>query len=309
MVAILARVPAAKAAHPGSQDPAEVVDDEHMRFSPAGRLAAALVGLLLLAAGVTGCGRGDGEGRDESAAGVSVADLAPDERVVDTVLAAPTAPTAPTTTLAPLAPWQVLVAVAKPEVTELQTFDAPGGNPVTFELPLRNPWYFGGELALLVEQGRETDEWLHVAIPTRPNGTTAWIHRADVTIRSHRVHVQIALGERRVRVWDADTLLVDEPAVVGKSSTPTPLGRFFVNARIRHDNEGGAYGPWILSLSGFSEALETFDGALPEIAIHGTNRPDLIGQARSNGCIRLGNDVIRRLAEVVPLGTPVEVVA
>jgi hypothetical protein len=280
-----------------------VVDDEHMRFSPAGRLAAALVGVLLLAAGVTGCGRGEGEGRDESAAGVSVADLAPDERLVDTVTAAPIAPS---TTLAP---WQVLVAVANPEITELQTFDAPGGNPVTFELPLRNPWYFGGELALLVEQGRETDEWLHVAIPTRPNGTTAWIHRADVTIRSHRVHVQIALGERRVRVWDADTLLVDEPAVVGKSSTPTPLGRFFVNARIRHDNEGGAYGPWILSLSGFSEALETFDGGLPEIAIHGTNRPELIGQARSNGCIRLGNDVIRRLADLVPLGTPVEVVA
>jgi hypothetical protein len=211
--------------------------------------------------------------------------------------------------LAPLAPWQVLVAVANPEVTELQTFDAPGGNPVTFEVPLTNPWYFGGELALLVEEGRETDQWLRVGIPTRPNGTTAWIRRSDVTIRSHRVHIQIALGERRVRAWDGDTLLVDEPAVIGKSSTPTPVGHYFVNARIRRDNPEGAYGPWILSLSGFSEVLADFDGGLPELAIHGTNKPALLGQSASNGCVRVQNDVIERLSGIIPLGTPVDVVA
>jgi lipoprotein-anchoring transpeptidase ErfK/SrfK len=55
--------------------------------------------------------------------------------------------------------------------------------------------------------------------------------------------------------------------------------------------------------------LDMFDGGLPEIAIHGTNQPELMGQARSNGCIRLPNDAIQRLAEVVPLGTPVEIVA
>jgi lipoprotein-anchoring transpeptidase ErfK/SrfK len=267
-------------------------------------LALAVLGLAVAATGLTGCGReGDGEGIAESAAGVAVADLHGPSRVVATTPPAPT-----TTPPAPLAPWQVLVAVAKPEVTELTTYDAPGGNPVTFELALANPWYFGGELALLVEEGRETEEWLRVGIPTRPNGTTAWIRRADVEIRTHRVHVTISLGERRLRAWDGDTLLVDEPVVIGKSSTPTPPGRFFVNARIRHGNPGGAYGPWILSLSGFSEALDTFDGGLPELAIHGTNRPELIGQARSNGCIRVANDVIERLSGIVPLGTPVEVV-
>jgi lipoprotein-anchoring transpeptidase ErfK/SrfK len=265
------------------------------------RFVACLAALLLLA----GCASGhDGEGLAESARGVSAADA-----ITQTVHETPSSVASTTTELPPLAPWQVLVAVAKPEITELQTFDAPAGNPVRIEVPLANPWYYGGELALLVEQGRETDQWLRVGLPTRPNGTTAWIRRDDVTIRTHRVHAQVALGERRVRVWDGDTLLVDTPAVIGKSGTPTPLGRFFVNARIQRDNPGGAYGPWILSLSGFSEVLDTFDGGLPEIAIHGTNQPDLIGQARSNGCIRLPNDAIKRLAEVVPLGAPVEVVA
>jgi lipoprotein-anchoring transpeptidase ErfK/SrfK len=146
-------------------------------------------------------------------------------------------------------------------------------------------------------------------VPTRPNGTTAWIHTADVTIRSHRVHAEIAVGARRLRAWDGETLLVDTTIVVGRPATPTPRGRFFVNARIKHSNPGGAYGPWILSLSAFSEALDSFDGGLPEIAIHGTNQPALLGQARSNGCIRVRNDVIDQLANAVPLGTPVEIVA
>ena len=45
------------------------------------------------------------------------------------------------------------------------------------------------------------------------------------------------------------------------------------------------------------------------IAIHGTNRPELIGGAHSNGCIRIPNEVITVLAETVPMGTPVDIVA
>jgi hypothetical protein len=277
-----------------------------MRSRAARVSAVAVVVLLAVVAAVLVLRGGpeDGEGLDESAAGVAVADLDLDGRVHETTPSTPT-----TTSLAPLAPWQVLVAVANPDVTELRTYDAPDGNLVTFEIPLKNPWYFGGELGLLVEEGRETDEWLRVGIPTRPNGTTAWIRRSDVSIRSHRVHIEISLGERRLRAWDGETLLVDEPAVIGKAATPTPVGEFFVNARIRRDNPGGAYGPWILSLSGFSEVLETFDGGLPELAIHGTNNPGLLGQPGSNGCIRVHNDAVIRLSDVVPLGTPVSVVA
>ncbi|HEX7094758.1 MAG TPA: L,D-transpeptidase [Acidimicrobiales bacterium] len=265
------------------------------------RMRRLLFAALAATVAVTGCGFDDGEGAAESARGVAAADVAS--------AALRTPPADPTTVPPPLDPWQVLVAVAKPHVSELTTFDAPGGNEVSFELPLTNPWYFGGELALLVEEGRETDDWLRVALPVRPNGTTAWIRRDDVDIRTHRVHAQVVLSERRLRVWDGETLLADAPVVIGAPSTPTPVGRFFVNARIRRDNPAGAYGPWILSLSGYSEALESFDGGLPVIAIHGTNRPDLVGTARSNGCIRVTNDVIEQLAQVVPLGTPVEIVA
>lgn len=39
--------------------------------------------------------------------------------------------------------------------------------------------------------------------------------------------------------------------------------------------------------------------------MHGTNRPETVGRAVSHGCVRLLNEDIARLYEIVPLGTPV----
>jgi L,D-transpeptidase catalytic domain len=40
---------------------------------------------------------------------------------------------------------------------------------------------------------------------------------------------------------------------------------------------------------------------------HGTNQPGVIGSAVSNGCIRLKNHAIHKLAGKLPLGTPVHI--
>ena len=69
------------------------------------------------------------------------------------------------------------------------------------------------------------------------------------------------------------------------------------------------YGPHILPLNGYSEQLDTFDGGVPVIALHGTSRPDLLGEAASNGCVRLPNEVIEQLNTELPLGTQVEIYA
>ena len=42
-----------------------------------------------------------------------------------------------------------------------------------------------------------------------------------------------------------------------------------------------------------------------EIAVHGTNEPDKLGQAVSHGCIRMTNEQARRLFYEVEVGTPV----
>ena len=74
-------------------------------------------------------------------------------------------------------------------------------------------------------------------------------------------------------------------------------------------NTSGPYGTYQVSVSGFSDVLHSFGGGNGQIALHGTNRPDLIGQAVSNGCVRMNNDDITKLAELAPSGTPVEIVA
>ena len=151
-------------------------------------------------------------------------------------------------------------------------------------------------------------EWLRVQIPVRPNGTEGWIPATDVELESHFIRARVDLTARSVTVWDRDETIAETGAVIGAERSPTPVGNFFVNDLVEKW-EGSAYGPFILSLSAFSEALDTFAGGIPVIAIHGTNKPHLIGGAHSNGCIRIPNDVITFLAEHVPMGTPVEIVA
>jgi len=63
---------------------------------------------------------------------------------------------------------------------------------------------------------------------------------------------------------------------------------FGTNQRKYH----GILGPYRLNLG---------DG----YAIHGTNKPETIGQSVSHGCVRVRNEDIARLYETVPLGTPV----
>jgi lipoprotein-anchoring transpeptidase ErfK/SrfK len=45
------------------------------------------------------------------------------------------------------------------------------------------------------------------------------------------------------------------------------------------------------------------------VGVHGTNTPDLIGEAVSHGCVRLYNKDIQYLRSVMGVGTPIKIVA
>lgn len=172
-----------------------------------------------------------------------------------------------------------------------------------------NPTQFGGERVFMVTDQTSSEQYVKVSLPVKPNGQEGWILRSEVEITAIHHRALIDLSEDSVTVWDEDGIVVRSDAVTGKPSTPTPLGVFYVRDVVTQDDPAGAFGPYVLALSGFSEVLDTFDGGLPALAIHGTNRPDQIGSEVSSGCIRIPNDLISILAESVPLGTPVTVVA
>ena len=95
---------------------------------------------------------------------------------------------------------------------------------------------------------------------------------------------------------------------VGRSSTPTPTGAYYVFESLSVPDAGGPYGPGALGLSSFSPVLTNWARGGP-IAIHGTDEASTVGQAVSNGCVRVRNEQMRRLLREVPAGTPVDVVA
>lgn len=212
----------------------------------------------------------------------------------------------------------VLVLTAKDSVRRPTVYDGPDGNEIAVSYTyldgsvdpvydhFTNPTYFGNALAMMVVRGNEGDEWAEVQIPTRPV-MTGWVKTADFEWSSSNYYVRVNVGNNTVTVWRGDELIVDSTAVVtGDTGRTTPLASTYIDEIM--PGPSGAYGPWLLSLGVFSDAINTFGGGLPKVALHGTNRPDLLGQYASNGCIRLPNDVISMLAAEVPVGTRVDLV-
>jgi lipoprotein-anchoring transpeptidase ErfK/SrfK len=78
---------------------------------------------------------------------------------------------------------------------------------------------------------------------------------------------------------------------------------------VKAANPGTVYGPYAYGLSSHSDALSTFDGGDAEIGIHGNNDASVLGRNVTHGCIRMDNAEITKLAAILPLGTPVEIVA
>lgn len=155
----------------------------------------------------------------------------------------------------------------------------------------------------------EGDDRLEVYLPVRPNGSSGWVRRKDVTLATVSFRIEVGLSEHRLRLYDGDDLVLDEPVGVGRTDRPTPGGVYYLKELLQPPDPTGPYGTYAYGLSGFSTVLSSFNGGQGVIGIHGTNDPASIGQDVSSGCIRMQNDVINRLVNDIglPLGTPVEI--
>lgn len=82
---------------------------------------------------------------------------------------------------------------------------------------------------------------------------------------------------------------------VGNPSTPTPVGEYQVVYKGK--DWGPSFGPRWLGL----------DVPWGSYGIHGTNRPNSIGQHLSHGCIRMRNNDVLELFKIIPVGTKVTI--
>ncbi|MCU0310578.1 MAG: L,D-transpeptidase [Acidimicrobiales bacterium] len=243
------------------------------------------------------------------------------------------ASTAPVTTTAASTPTTVATTTTLPPgcgvpTTEAQSFTATAANPG--ELPIydspgapeptrtmTNPRLINDDpnaavdLVFLVKDApvAEDCEWVEVYLPMRPNGSSGWVRRADVTLLSNPYRIKADLGNFQLTVLKDGEVMKEIPIAVAADNTPTPGGLYYITELVQTPDPGGVYGPYAYGLSGFSEVHQTFNGGPGQLGIHGTNQPQFIGQQVSNGCIRMSNADITELSKILPLGVPVEVIA
>jgi lipoprotein-anchoring transpeptidase ErfK/SrfK len=141
----------------------------------------------------------------------------------------------------------------------------------------------------------------------RPNGATGWVLAAVGSAGSTRWEIIVHRAERRALVLDDGKVRESFPIIVGKPSTPTPLGTFFVVEKLGLA-PGVAYGPWALTISAYSDVLDEFAGGDGQVALHGTvGLSGALGTFASHGCIRFAPAAISWIANHVDSGTPVVV--
>lgn len=134
-------------------------------------------------------------------------------------------------------------------------------------------------------------------------------------VAASRYNILIVKSEYALELREGEQVLHSYRVGLGKNpgqkqrvgDLTTPTGEDFYieeiidSSRWTHDFKdgkgeiAGAYGPWFLSIK------TPWDG----IGIHGTHKPQSIGQMDSEGCIRMYNEEVQELKELIAVGTKV----
>ncbi len=156
---------------------------------------------------------------------------------------------------------------------------------------------------------RHSRDRVEVYMPTAPAGSTGWLREEDVNLSRVSFRIEISLASHRLRVFDAERSLVDEPTAVGGTDRPTAGTTYYLKELLRPPDQGGPYGRYAYVFSGASTSVASFTTGKGMIGIHGTKDPSSIGEDMPSGSIGIESDVLTRLIDEIglPLGTPVTV--
>jgi lipoprotein-anchoring transpeptidase ErfK/SrfK len=148
-----------------------------------------------------------------------------------------------------------------------------------------------------------------VKLPMRPNGRVGYVKVADVSVYQHDYAIKVDLSDHVLQVFKGGKEIQRDTVAVGQAKYPTPTGSFFLRELAKPGNPKGSYGPWAFGLSAYSNVLQKFGRGDGQIGIHGTNQPKALGTNASHGCIRMNNASITKLAQTLPQGVPIDIVA
>lgn len=176
----------------------------------------------------------------------------------------------------------------------------PGGQPIA-ALPATQ---LGADTWLPVIE--QKPGWLRVLLPSRPNGSTGWLHHNPNRLQVAQTPYLIEVDRARFRLTLSRA---DSPgkeswtAGIGKPGAVTPAGRTFVLANV-HDTKA-TFSDIVLPLGTHSDTYTSYGGGPGTVGIHTWPTSDAFGTASSDGCIRIPHHALKTLSTTVPLGTPV----
>ena len=167
-----------------------------------------------------------------------------------------------------------------------------------------------GTQNLVLVRGRAVDDdgelWIRIAGPGLPGEQEGWVPRRSLgEYHAVTTRLVVSLESYTATLLRGGAVVARFPVGVGVAASPTPRGDFYVRNRLtRYSND--FYGPLAFGTSVRSPSVTDWpDGGF--VGIHGTNQPELLPGRVSHGCIRLRNDDILRLGQLMPVGTPITI--
>lgn len=144
----------------------------------------------------------------------------------------------------------------------------------------------------------------------------------DVAIAPNGMHVVINLPQTRLFLYQNGQLLQTFPVAVGKMLTKTPTGDFTVTGIYRNpawhvpksiQEEMKKQGKPVQTVvppgadNPLGPVFIRFGEAALGLGIHGTNAPASVPGFRSHGCVRMKNEDVSQLADILGRGAEVTV--
>jgi hypothetical protein len=148
--------------------------------------------------------------------------------------------------------------------------------------------------------------WVRLRYPRRPNGTLGWVRR-DALGGFHVNRELLVIDRRRMRaaLYERGRAVWRAAVGVGKPSTPTPAGFFWVREKFPVFPLGSIYGNFALGTAAYSRLTDWPGGGV--VGVHGTNMPWLIPGRPSHGCVRVRDPDMARLYRRIEIGTPIRI--
>jgi hypothetical protein len=161
-------------------------------------------------------------------------------------------------------------------------------------------------LALTGQISERGEYWVRVRLPILPNGSTGWVPRTALSgFNRIWTHLVIDRSLFTATLYRRGVPVFQTRVGVGKTYWPTPAGEFYVRERITGFSDL-IYGPIAFGTNARSAVLTDWPGG-GFIGIHGTSQPEILPGRVSHGCVRMPNPAVRRLSQLMPLGTPVTI--